>query len=157
MAAILHTIFSNAFSWLKMLEFSIEMSLKFVAKHPIVYETALVQAMAWRWTGDKPLFELIMDWFTLLPHMHHSALTHWGRVMHICFGKLNIMVSDSGLLHGQYQAIIWTNVGILLIWPLGTNFSEILMKIITFSFKKMHLKVSTKRCPFCLGLKVFTS
>ena len=52
---------------------------------------------------------------------------------------------------------MWTNAGILLIGPLGTNFSEILIEILTFSFKKMHLKVSsTKRRPFCLGLNVLT-
>ena len=55
------------------------------------------------------------------------------------------------------QAIIWTNAGILLIGPLGTNFSEILIEILTFSFKKMRLKVlSAKRRPFCLGLNVLT-
>ena len=30
------------------------------------------------------------------------------------------------------QAIIWTNAGILLIQNLGTNFSEILIEILTF-------------------------
>ena len=34
-------------------------------------------------------------------------------------------------------AIIWTNDGILLIGPMGTNFSEILIEIYTFSFKKI--------------------
>ena len=47
---------------------------------------------------------------------------------HICIIKLTIIGSDNGLLPGQRQAIIWTNVGILLIGPLGTNFSEILIK-----------------------------
>ena len=38
---------------------------------------------------------------------------------------------------------------------MGTNFSEILFKIIMFSFKKMPLKVSSaKQRPFCLGLNV---
>ena len=32
-----------------------------------------------------------------------------------------------------------TNAGILFIGPLETNFSEILIEIHTFSFKKMHL------------------
>ena len=31
--------------------------------------------------------------------------------------------SDNGLSPDQCQAIIWTNAGILLIGPLGTNFS----------------------------------
>ena len=35
------------------------------------------------------------------------------------------------------------------------NFSEILIEIQIFSFKKMHLKVSSaKSLPFCLGLNV---
>ena len=47
------------------------------------------------------------------------------------------------------------NAGLLLIGPLGTNFSEILIEILTFSFKKMRLKVSfAKRRPFCLSLNV---
>ena len=82
-------------------------------------------------------------------------LTHWGRVTHICINNLTIIGSDNGLLPGRRQAIIWTNAGILLIGPLGTNFSEILIEILTFSFKKMCLKVSfAKWRPFCLGLNV---
>ena len=41
---------------------------------------------------------------------------------HICVGKLTIIGSDNGLSPGRRQAIIWTNSGILLIGPLGTNF-----------------------------------
>ena len=82
-------------------------------------------------------------------------LTHWGRVTHICVSRRTIIASDNGLSPGRRQAIIWTNAGILLIRNLGTNFGEILIEIITFSFKKMRLKVSSaKRRPFCLGLNV---
>ena len=74
---------------------------------------------------------------------------------HIYVGNLTIIGSDNGLSPDRRQAIIWTNDGILLIGPLGTNFSEILIEILTFSFKKMRLKVSSaKRRPFCLGLNV---
>ena len=63
--------------------------------------------------------------------------------------------SDNGLSPHRRQAIIRTNAGMLLIGPLGTNFSEILIEILTFSSKKMHLKVSSaKRRPFCLSLNV---
>ena len=62
---------------------------------------------------------------------------------HICISKLAIIGSDNGLSPGQRQAIIWTNDGILLIGPLGTNFSEIFIAIETFSFKKKHLKMSS--------------
>ena len=73
------------------------------------------------------------------------ALTHWGRVTHICVSKLTIIASDNGLSPGRRQAIIWTNAGILLIGPLGTNFSEVLIKIHNYSFKKMHLKMSSAK------------
>ena len=60
-------------------------------------------------------------------------------MMHICVSKVTIIDSDNGLSPGRRQAIIQTNARILLIWPLGTNFSEILIEIHTFSFKKIHL------------------
>ena len=47
------------------------------------------------------------------------------------------------------------NARIMLIERLGTNFSEILIEIRIFSFKKVHLKMpSAKWRPFCLGLNV---
>ena len=55
-----------------------------------------------------------------------------------------------GLLHINYQAIIWTNIDIMSMGPTGTNFSEILIKTQNFSFKKMALKVPSEKCqPFC--------
>ena len=84
-----------------------------------------------------------------------NALTHWGRMTHICVSKLTIIGSDNGLSPGRCQAIIWTNDGILWIGPSGTKFSEILIKIYIFSFKKMHLKMSSGKCRLlCLGLNV---
>ena len=86
-----------------------------------------------------------------------NELTHWGRVTHIYVSNLTVIGSDNDLSPDRRQAIIWTNAGLLLIGPLGTKFSEILIEILTFSFKKMCLKVSSvKRRPFCLGLNVLT-
>ena len=99
---------------------------------------------------------IIVSWLVqvmvcLKPIKHQ--LPHWGRVTHICVSRLTITGSDNGLSPGRRQAIIWTNAGILLIGPLGTNFSENLIEILTFSFTKMRLKVlSAKWLPFCLGL-----
>ena len=77
--------------------------------------------------------------------------------MHTCISRLTIIGSDNVLLPGWCQAIIWTNAGILLIGPLRTNFSQILIRIQIFSFKKMHLKMdSAKWRPFCLGLNVLS-
>ena len=93
--------------------------------------------------------EFFGDLYNLLSCNCHKALTHWGRVTHICVVKLTIIGSDNGLSPGRRQAIIWTNAGILLIQPLRTNFSEILIGIQTSSFKKINLKMaSAKWRPF---------
>ena len=74
------------------------------------------------------------------PGWFFLVLTHWGWVTHICVSNLTITGSINGLSPGQRQAI---------------NFSEILIEIHTFSFKRMHLKKSSgKWQPFCLGLNV---
>ena len=113
-------------------------------------------------------WEILQIWL-LISHgqdhdsIWHSAmklpwtLTHWGRVTHLCVSKLTIIVPDNGLSPDRRQAIIWTNVGILLIRTLGTDVSEILSEIHIFPFKKMHLKMSSAKWrPFCLGLNVLT-
>ena len=74
---------------------------------------------------------------------------------HKSVNRLTITASDNGFSPGRRQAIIWTNAGILLIGPLGTNFSENLIEILAFSFTKMRLKVSSAKWrPFGLGLNV---
>ena len=86
-----------------------------------------------------------------------NTLTHWGQVTYICISELTIG-SDNGLPPGRRQVIIWPNDGILLIGSLGTNLSQILIKIYKFSFKKKHWKMlSGKWRPTCLGLIVLTN
>ena len=63
----------------------------------------------------------------------------------ICVRKLPIIGSYNGLLSGKHQVIIWTNLGLLLIGPLGTNLRELLIEIYASSFRKMHLKMSTEK------------
>ena len=96
--------------------------------------------------------------YHMFSHMNNgTVLTHWRRVTHICVDNLTIIGSDNGLSPGRRQAIIWTNVGMLLIGILGTNFSEIFIEIYAFSFKKMHLKRSSaKRRSVCLGVDLLT-
>ena len=88
-----------------------------------------------------------------------SLITHWGRVTHKYISIfLTIIGWDNGLLPGLCKAIIRTNAGILLIGPLGINFSEILIEILTISFKEMCLKVSSANWRrFCLSLNVIIS
>ena len=89
------------------------------------------------------------DFWSLVLSLGHNELTHWGQVNWIIIG------SDNGLLPVRHQAITQTNADLSSIEPLGTNFSEILITIQTFSLKKMHLQMSSEKCqPSCLGFNV---
>ena len=116
------------------------------------YQTTTKHNRAW-------IMYIILGMYCLHVYVpwNNLVLTHWGRVTHICVGKLTITGWDNGLSPERRQAIISTNAGILLIGPLGTNFSEILIKIQTFSLKKIRLKMSSvKCCSFRLGLNVLS-
>ena len=72
--AIFKSIFLNENAWI-----SIKISLKFVLKVPISDIPALVQIMAWRRSGDKPLSEPMMD--SLLTHICVTR-PQWVKVRH---------------------------------------------------------------------------
>ena len=112
----------------------------------------LLISIGFRWLPWPTASREIFVMYYILRAGRGTGLTHWGRVTHTCVGKLTILGSDNGLSPGRRQAIIWTNAGILLIGPLGTNVSEIFIGIQTFSFKEMRLKMSAKWRPFCLCL-----
>ena len=117
----------------------------------------LVQVMAWCYQALSHYLNQCWPryWHTIWHHLCHNELTHWGRVMHICVGKLIITGSDNGLSPDQRKAIISANAGLLSIGPLRTYFSENSIKIQQFSLKKMHMKMSSVTwCPSCLGLNV---
>ena len=106
-------------------------------------------------THKGPVMQKSLPFYDVIMFFKASLLTHWGQVTHICVSKLAMIGPDSGLSPGRHQAIISTKAGILLIEPLGTNFSDILIGIQIFSFKKMRLKMSSAKWrPFCLGLNV---
>ena len=151
---------------------SIKILLNFVSKGQIGNIPALVEIMAWS-APSHYLNQLWLNYWHIyasfsLNELKLGSLKLWRLIYtpwssHFWFKlrpsdaicNLTIIGPDNGLSPGRRQAIIWTNAGILLIGPWGTNFSEILIRIQTFSFKKMHLKISsTKWRPFRLGLNV---
>ena len=146
MDTISQTVLSDTFSGMK--------SFIFILK----FHWSLFLNSNWQYLSiglDNGLALNRLTWFSDFSALGGDELTHWGRVTHICISKLTTIGSDNGLLPGRCQAIIWTNAGILLIRPLGTNFNEMLIEIHAFSFKKMHLKMlSVKWRLFCLGLNV---
>ena len=85
-----------------------------------------------------------------------GILTHGGWVMFRRVSNVTIIGSDDGLSPSRRrQAIICPNARLTLIGPLGTNFCENLIKLHAFSFKMMHLKMSSgKWRTSCLGLNV---
>ena len=64
---VFKSIFLNENKWI-----SIKISLKFVPKGQINNIPSLVQIMAWRRPGDKPLSEAMMA-SLLMQYMRHSA------------------------------------------------------------------------------------
>ena len=105
----------------------------------------------WLGAGQATSHYLNQWWPSALMYI---CITHWCRVRHICVSKRTIIGSDNGLSPGRCQAIIWNNAGILLIGPLGTNFSEIQIEIQNFSLIKMHFKLCAIWRPFCTGPNV---
>ena len=89
--------------------------------------------------------------------LHDGSEIYISIQIYIYVSKI-IIGSDNGLSPGRHQAIIWTNAGVLLIGPLETNVIKMLIEIDITSFKKIHLKMSSRKCQsFCLGLHVLTN
>ena len=72
MVDVLQKTFLNGFSWMKMVEFRLKIPLKFVHKSPVDNNPALVQIMAWCWTGDKSLSQPVVSLF-IDAYMQHAA------------------------------------------------------------------------------------
>ena len=109
-----------------------------ISKQDINNKCRLFLARPWggKWTRKDPIILVVL----------HRSSTHWGRVMHIYV---------NGLSPGWRQAIIWVSSGLLIIWPFGTNFSEISIEIHISSFKKMCLKMLSVKCwPSCRCLNL---
>ena len=109
-------------------------SLKFVAWVLTDNKSAFVQVMA---LCRQASSHYQKQWWFIIITLKYITLPQWGRVTHIFVSKLTIIGSDNGLSSGWHQAIIWINDGIMSIGPLGTNLSEIFIKIDAFSFKKI--------------------
>ena len=93
MAAIFQTIFSNAFSWMKIYEFLLIHLTLFVRYNWQYNIPALVQIMAWRRSGDKPLSEPMMV----------SSLTH----ISFMISQIRLSgVSNSNQWHYSFELLV---------------------------------------------------
>ena len=114
MDAVSQTTLSNAFSWMKMLEFWFEISLKFVPKGSINNIPALVQIMAWCRSGDKPWSEPMM--VSLLTHICVTR-PQWVKACESCFGDRMAQFKQSL----RYNEILVT-FAINFVWAQGCFF-----------------------------------
>ena len=87
-------IFLNENVWI-----SINISLKCVPRGPINNIPTLIQVMAWRRPGDKPLSEPMM---VRLPTHICVSPPHW---------VITLRPRQNGLTPSRWQAITWTNDG----------------------------------------------
>ena len=113
----------------------------------------------------SPLCFAISLWYIAVRYMRLFLLVIWVNSLRPsdtkCISKLTMLTSiclDNCLLPTRHQAIIGTNAGILSTGHLGTNFSEILIKIHKCSCKKIICEmVAILSQPQCVKdlLKVF--
>ena len=151
----------NIFKWIFLNEnvwISIKISLKFFPKGPINNIPAVVQIMAWRRSGDKPLsylnqwwlvyrriyaslslneFEKIWCWcisFSLYP-----VVSQW--CMHMCFSQLfHHCFNKSGL--GPYNGLLLNPILTFIVnWTLWNRLQWNLNQNMKISLKKIHLKI----------------
>ena len=103
---ILKCIFFNEDVWI-----SIKISLKFVPKGPINYIPALVQIMAWRRPGDKPLSEPMM--VSLLTHICVTR-PQWVKLLTQCRDKVAAILHTIIFKCIFFDNSVWISIEILL-------------------------------------------
>ena len=123
MDAISQTTFSSTFSWMKMFEFRFKISLKFVPKGRINNIPALVQIMAWRCPGDKPLSEPMM---VSLPMHIYVTRPHWGNHQMVPnWWAIRTISNALYLWWPTLEPLIWPQVSV----QMGLQNNRILLKI----------------------------
>ena len=123
---------SNIYCWMRYTSIDIHIiKIRWSHNHLIFIIGILISFLK-----DENLLWTTNSFLSIRIFFMSTVLTHWGWVMQICISKLTIIGSDIGFPPGRGQAIISINTGILLIWTLETNLSQILSNIHSFSLKK---------------------
>ena len=105
-AAISQTTFLNAFYGWTILYFDSNLTESFVSKGPIGNTSVLVQVMAWRRTGDKPLSEPMMTQFT------DAYMRHQGKISRFDFENTTFcrMLSDKKISVVILTSLCWDSI-----------------------------------------------
>ena len=133
MGTIFQKTFSNGFSWMKMYEFPLKISLKFVPKGLINYIPALGQIMAWCQPDNKSLSEPMMvsslthicvtwpQWVNELSFLRFCDINKLDNAVYKskvlstfdeCFGSvIDVHCYNTQQSMNLYDPYQWTNVG----------------------------------------------
>ena len=157
---IFKCIFLNENAWI-----SLKISLKFVPKVRISNIPALVQIMAWRRPGDKPLSEPVMvsllthicvarpQWVNVFKCFVWFGLTQCGPVTQQSVIDLVQHWYRLGIGAWRRRAVTGTDADLFSTGILRTNL--IWINIEPFTFTKMRLKIPSAKCrPFCSDCNV---
>ena len=128
------------------IKFSVEIDVRFFFSQYILQRCTAINEPQSEFIGHAVHFLQYVICLIITTNLDLSRLvgghlaSHLGRVTHICVSNLAIIVLDNGLLPGRHQAIISPNAGILLLWPLGRNFSGIFMRNCNIGIQENALK-----------------
>ena len=109
-----------------------------VPRHYLYKCQFTVNRIIWEQVSVK-IHKNIVDSSPLVPHVYGSA--NW----------VSISIGN-GLPPVRHQVITWTNADWLSIGIPGTNFSEIWIGILSFLFRKLHLKLSSAKMAAILSM-----
>ena len=110
----------------------------------------------WHGLDSSMNFANYLSWKKLWMHRKLFLIIHVFLLIQVSVNWA-IIGSGNGLSPIQHQAIIWISTELWLIGSSETTFSEILIKIQQFSFKKVYLKMlSAKWHPLCLDRNMLT-
>ena len=131
----------------------IQISLKFVPKDTIANNRALVKAMAWHRSGDKPLSERMLTWFTDA-YMRHYLIKYWRRSV-LPYGAISqnvVMISSNENIfrvtgplqspvdspHKASDVELEQTIGTLVIWAIALIMTFFQWCRITFLYWYYH-------------------
>ena len=117
--------------------------------------SALVQVMACRLFGAKPLQAGKLDFFGTRPDwaVSYIAYTKFHLPRPVIHSPGQIFTRIGERVSANFPACIsWTSAGLLSIGLLGTNFIEIQIEFLSLSFKKMYLKLSSAKMAAILSM-----
>ena len=128
MAAIFLTAFLDGCFFNENVWISIKFSLQIIPNGPIINIPALVQTMAWRWLGDKPLSEALMVSFLNQPQwVKTSVIDKYGMIISNFLSLPTVPYTIPAERIPYYGRVHAKFISVKISWLLATHFISIMM------------------------------